>query len=204
MEEVEPGPKPAPRFVVPISSPGELVEGQPAHFEATIEPIDDPDMKIIWCLNGAPIADSSRMKMINDFGWVIMDINQAEVRDTGDWTCIAKNAAGEAQCTAPLKVTGKESILLDPLNPQSLDRIREIEAERPAAPEAPDRVFPAPVFTAPLSVHGAVEEAGSAHLEAQFTPIDDPNVKNEQKARAVEELEEILHRRPEEVTEELK
>ncbi|EYC08130.1 hypothetical protein Y032_0067g131 [Ancylostoma ceylanicum] len=274
MEEVEPGPKPAPRFVVPISSPGELVEGQPAHFEATIEPIDDPDMKIIWCLNGAPIADSSRMKMINDFGWVIMDINQAEVRDTGDWTCIAKNAAGEAQCTAPLKVTGKESILLDPLNPQSLDRIREIEAVRPAAPEAPDRVFPAPVFTAPLSVHGAVEEAGSAHLEAQFTPIDDPNVKvewlrdgqpifhsnryrmvhdfgfavldiihllphdtgeytcrvsnaageavsstpikvepssglilhpqNEQKARAVEELEEILHRRPEEVTEELK
>ncbi|ETN87097.1 hypothetical protein NECAME_01255 [Necator americanus] len=274
MEEVEPGPKPPPRFIVPIASPGELVEGQPAHFEATIEPIDDPGMKIIWCLNGAPVADSSRMKMINDFGWVIMDINQVEVRDTGDWTCVAKNAAGEAQCSAPLKVAGKESILLDAINPQSLDRIREIEAEKPAAPEAPDRVFPAPVFTAPLSVQGAVEEGGSAHLQAQYTPIDDPNVKvewlrdgqpifhsnryrmvhdfgfavldiihllphdtgeytcrvsnaagqaessapikvepssglilhpqNEQKARAVEELEEILHRRPEEVAEEIK
>lgn len=59
MEEVEPGPKPAPRFVVQISSPGELVEGQPAHFEATIEPIDDPDMKIIWCLNGAPVRTTA-------------------------------------------------------------------------------------------------------------------------------------------------
>lgn len=48
--------------------------------------------------------------MINDFGWVIMDINQAEVRDSGDWTCLARNQAGEAQCTAPLTVVGRETI----------------------------------------------------------------------------------------------
>ena len=67
--------------------------------------------------------------------------------------------------------------MLDAINPQSLDRIREIEAERPAPPEEPERVYPAPVFTAPLSVQGAVEEGGAAHLEAQLTPIDDPKVK---------------------------
>uniref|UniRef100_A0A7I4YU80 Ig-like domain-containing protein n=1 Tax=Haemonchus contortus TaxID=6289 RepID=A0A7I4YU80_HAECO len=274
MEEVEPAPKPAPKFVKSITSPGELVEGQPAHFEATIEPADDANMEITWLLDGKPMASSSRVKMINDFGWVIMDIKEAEPRDTGEWTCVAKNPAGEARCSAPLKVTSKENIVLDSLNPQSLDRIREIEADKPAAPEAPAPVYPAPKFTAPLTVQGALEEAGSAHLQAQFTPIDDPNLKvewlrdgkpifhsnryrmihdfgfavldiihllghdtgeytcrivneagdavtsapikvapssglilhpqNEQKAKAVSDLEEVLHRKPEETVVEVK
>uniref|UniRef100_A0A158P8T2 Titin n=1 Tax=Angiostrongylus cantonensis TaxID=6313 RepID=A0A158P8T2_ANGCA len=274
VEEVEPAPKSAPRFTVPISSPKELIEGQPAHFEATIEPIDDPKMQITWYLNGVPIPNSSRQKMINDFGWVIMDINQAEVRDSGEWTCVAKNEAGEAQCSAQLTVVGKENIVLDSLNPQSLERIQEIEAEKPAISEQPAPVYSTPAFTAPLSVQGVLEEFGSAHLQAQFTPIDDPNVKvewlrdgqpifhsnrfrivddfgfavldiihllphdngeytcrvsnaageavssvtisvepssglilhpqNEQKAKAVEELEDFLHRRPEEVSEAIK
>ncbi|VDO67652.1 unnamed protein product [Heligmosomoides polygyrus] len=274
MEEVEPAPKAAPKFIKTITSPGELIEGQPAHFEATIEPVDDPNLEIIWLLNGVPMPNSSRVKMINDFGWVIMDINQAEVRDSGDWTCLARNQAGEAQCTAPLTVVGRETILREPINVQSLDRIREIEADKPAAPEAPAPVYEAPKFTAPLAVQGAIEEAGSAHLQAQFTPIDDPNLKvewlrdgqpiahsnryrmvhdfgfavldiihllphdtgeytcrisnaageavsstpikvepssglilhpqNEQKAKAVDELEEILHRVPEETVVEVK
>ncbi|KAK6037027.1 immunoglobulin I-set domain protein, partial [Cooperia oncophora] len=186
----------------------------------------------------------------------IMDINQVEPRDTGEWTCVASNPAGEARCSAPLNVTSRENIVLDSLNPQSLDRIREIEADKPAAPEAPAPVYPAPKFTAPLTVQGALEEAGSAHLQAQFTPIDDPNLKvewlrdghpifhsnryrmvhdfgfaivneagedttsapikvapssglilhpqNEQKAKAVSDLEEVLHRKPEEAVVEVK
>uniref|UniRef100_A0A1I7XLF8 Immunoglobulin I-set domain protein n=1 Tax=Heterorhabditis bacteriophora TaxID=37862 RepID=A0A1I7XLF8_HETBA len=274
MEEAEPAPKSAPRFIVPISSPGDLFEGQPAHFEATIEPVDDPKMQILWYLNGAPISASSRVKMINDFGWVIMDINQTEVRDSGEWRCVAKNAAGEAECSTNLAVQGKENIAYDSLQPQSLDRIREIEADKPELPEIPLPVFDAPVIVSPLSVQGALEEAGSAHLEAQFTPINDPSIKvewlrdgqpifhsnrykmvhdfgfavldivhllahdsggytirvsnatgeassstsiavepssglilhsqNEQKAKAVEELEEVLHRKPEEILEEIK
>ena len=35
-----------------------MVEGQGAHFEATIEPVDDPDMRIEWILNGQPIGES--------------------------------------------------------------------------------------------------------------------------------------------------
>ncbi|VDL71694.1 unnamed protein product [Nippostrongylus brasiliensis] len=274
MEEVEPAPKAAPKFTKTIVSPGELVEGQPAHFEATVEPVDDPNLQICWLLNGVPMPNSSRVKMINDFGWVIMDINQVEPRDSGEWTCVAKNAAGEAQCSAPLTVASRENILREAINPQSLDRIREIEAEKPAAPEQPAPVYPAPQFTAPLEVQGAIEEQGSAHLQAQFTPIDDPSLKvewlrdgqpihhsnryrmvhdfgfavldiihllphdtgeytcrisnaageavsstpikvepgsglilhpqNEQKAKAVDQLEEILHRKPEETVVEVK
>ncbi|KAK6058392.1 hypothetical protein COOONC_04040 [Cooperia oncophora] len=183
MEEVEPAPKPAPKFIKPITSPGDLIEGQPAHFEATVEPVDDANMQITWLLNGVPMPNSSRVKTINDFGWVIMDINQVEPRDTGEWTCVASNPAGEARCSAPLNVTSRENIVLDSLNPQSLDRIREIEADKPAAPEAPAPVYPAPKFTAPLTVQGALEEAGSAHLQAQFTPIDDPNLKGRMASR---------------------
>ncbi|WKY10685.1 hypothetical protein Q1695_002781 [Nippostrongylus brasiliensis] len=274
MEEVEPAQKAAPKFTKTIVSPGELVEGQPAHFEATVEPVDDPNLQICWLLNGVPMPNSSRVKMINDFGWVIMDINQVEPRDSGEWTCVAKNAAGEAQCSAPLTVASRENILREAINPQSLDRIREIEAEKPAAPEQPAPVYPAPQFTAPLEVQGAIEEQGSAHLQAQFTPIDDPSLKvewlrdgqpihhsnryrmvhdfgfavldiihllphdtgeytcrisnaageavsstpikvepgsglilhpqNEQKAKAVDQLEEILHRKPEETVVEVK
>ncbi|UMM33610.1 hypothetical protein L5515_007025 [Caenorhabditis briggsae] len=220
------------------------------------------------------MSASSRVKMINDFGWVIMDIAQTEPRDSGEWKCVAKNAAGEASSTATINVQGKEVILQDSLQPQSLDRIRQIEAGKPAPTERPDQEFEAPVIVNALQVQGALEEGGSAHLQTQFTPVADPSIKvewlkdgqpifhsnrykmvhdfgfavldilhllkhdageytfrvtnrngdaststsfqvsessglilqpqNEQKARAVETLEENLRRRPEEVEQELK
>ena len=131
-----------------------------------MEPIDDPELVVQWYvflnadtlphedlrrtkkdikftfryLNGEPVAASSRVKMISDFGWIILDINQTEPRDSGEWTCVATNAMGEATCSATLNISGKESIVLNSLQPQSLDRIREIEAVKPAPEEAPPRV----------------------------------------------------------------
>uniref|UniRef100_A0A8R1HM90 Ig-like domain-containing protein n=1 Tax=Caenorhabditis japonica TaxID=281687 RepID=A0A8R1HM90_CAEJA len=179
LEEADPEPKGPPRFIQQLSSPGELVETQPAHFEATVEPVDDPTLTISWFLNGQPYSASSRVKMINDFGWVIMDIAQTEPRDSGEWKCVAKNAAGEAVSTATLGVQGKEVILHDSLQPQSLDRIRQIEAGKPAPEERPDQQFEAPVIVSPLQVQGALEEGGSAHLQTQFTPVADPSIKVE-------------------------
>ncbi|PAV62890.1 hypothetical protein WR25_23783 isoform D [Diploscapter pachys] len=170
LEEAEPEPKGPPRFTAQLTSPGEVQENQPAHFEATIEPVDDPNLTITWYLNGAPIASSSRVKMINDFGWIIMDINQTEVRDSGDWKCVAKNAAGEAESSASLNVVGKETLLLDTMHPQSLDRIRQIEAGRGVPMEQPEAEAEPPKITVPLTVQGALEEGGSAHLQAQYTP----------------------------------
>ncbi|KAK0408252.1 hypothetical protein QR680_003855 [Steinernema hermaphroditum] len=177
--EMPPAPKVPPKFTSPISSVGEVVEGQPAHFEATVEPIDDPELKIQWYLNGAPVTASSRVKMINDFGWVIMDINATEPRDSGEWTCVASNSAGEASASTQINVQGKESLLLDPLHPQSLERILEIEAGKPAPEEAPAVVFEAPKITVQLAAVPGLAEGDSAHLEAQFTPVADPNLKVE-------------------------
>ncbi len=52
----------------------------------------------------------SRVKMINDFGWVILDINQVEPRDTGEWTCRAYNAMGEARSSGQIRCVGKDNI----------------------------------------------------------------------------------------------
>ncbi|OZC07058.1 hypothetical protein X798_05950 [Onchocerca flexuosa] len=179
MPEMPPPPKVLPRFLTHIQSPGDLYEGQPAHFEATIEPIDDPDLIIQWFLNGNPVSASSRVKMINDFGWIIMDISATESRDSGEWTCIVSNEVGEAKSSANLNVSSKESIIFDSMQPQSLERIMEMEAEKPVPDEAPPKIFDPPQITVHLQKPVDLTEGDSTHLEARFTPIDDPSLKVE-------------------------
>uniref|UniRef100_A0A915DZ78 Ig-like domain-containing protein n=1 Tax=Ditylenchus dipsaci TaxID=166011 RepID=A0A915DZ78_9BILA len=178
--EAEPAPKQPPKFTTQIQSVGDLVEGQPAHFETTVEPIDDPDLKIQWYLNGAPVSASSRVKLISDFGWVILNINDTEQRDTGEWSCVATNSVGEATTSTTLNVAGRENLLLDPIQAQSLARIQEIEAPKPLPEEAPAVEYEAPKITVQLTPPaGDVEEGDSAHLVAQFTPVADPKLKVE-------------------------
>lgn len=88
--------------------------------------------------------------MINDFGWIIMDINAAESRDSGEWTCVVSNEVGDAQSSAFINVLGKESIVIDSMQPQSLQRIKEIEAEKPV----PDEPIPKVSFSDLLADNG--------------------------------------------------
>ncbi|KAK6021048.1 immunoglobulin I-set domain protein, partial [Ostertagia ostertagi] len=287
-----------PPFITTQLEDKECNEGDRVHFEAVYGPVDDPNLQVQWVRNGEPLAHGSKYAISKDFGISTLDIAYAFPEDQGVYQVRVLSPTGEAVSSATLKCHGKDAILgdtqhaeswariqeieapkpkvqlRDTLNPQSLDRIREIEADKPAAPEAPAPVYPAPQFTAPLTVQGALEEAGSAHLQAQFTPIDDPNLKvewlrdgqpifhsnryrmvhdfgfavldiihllahdtgeytcrisnqageavssapikvapssglilhpqNEQKAKAVSDLEEILHRKPEEAVVEVK
>ncbi|VDK72603.1 unnamed protein product [Litomosoides sigmodontis] len=179
LPEMLPPPKILPRFLTHIQSPGDLYEGQPVHFEATIEPIDDPDLRIQWFLNGSPISASSRVKMINDFGWIIMDISATESRDSGEWICVLSNEIGKAETSASINVLSKESIIFDSMQPQSLERIMEMEAEKPVPAEAPPKIFDPPQITTHLQKPEGLTEGDSTHLEAQFTPADDPNLRAE-------------------------
>ncbi|VDN06754.1 unnamed protein product [Thelazia callipaeda] len=179
MLEMPQPPKMKPCFLSQIQSPGNLYEGQSVHFEATVEPVDDPDLEIQWFLNGDLISASSRIKMINDFGWVIMDISGVEPRDSGEWTCVASNKAGEAKCSAIINILSKESIVRDSIQPQSLDRIIEIETRKPALPELPPKVFEAPKVIVHLKEPVNLSEGDSTHFEAQFTPVDDPKLEVE-------------------------
>lgn len=171
--------KVAPVFTSQLPNLGELYEGQPAHFEATYTPTDDPTLKIQWYHNGQPVVASSRIKMVNDFGWVILDINQVEPRDSGEWLCHISNAAGEAITIGYINCSPNENIIYDPQQPKSVPRIAELERPKAVPQPAPDKAMQPPKFVVPLPQFPPLEEGDSVHLEAQLIPLDDPNMKVE-------------------------
>lgn len=60
-----------PTFVRPLHDLGLMNEGAYAHFEAQIQPVSDPYMRIEWYKDGRSITASSRITTIYNFGWVL-------------------------------------------------------------------------------------------------------------------------------------
>lgn len=50
-----------PNFGRPLRNLDELVEGQSAHLEATLTPVNDPTMRVEWFHNGMPIKQGERI-----------------------------------------------------------------------------------------------------------------------------------------------
>lgn len=48
---------PPPQFIIPLQNVVQ-VEGGRVHFEARIEPVGDPTMRVDWYLNGKPLEAS--------------------------------------------------------------------------------------------------------------------------------------------------
>jgi titin len=69
----------------------EAPESTSAHFEATLIPVGDPDMEVVWYFNGEPLQPSSRIKTVYDFGYVVLDITGVTDYDEGTYECRAKN-----------------------------------------------------------------------------------------------------------------
>lgn len=105
-----------------------------------------------------------------------MNITDTEQRDTGEWTCVATNSVGEASVSAQLAVAGRDRLLLEPINEASFSRIQEIEAPRAAPEEAAPAEYAAPAITVQLSAPSDCAEGDSAHLEAHYTPTNDPKL----------------------------
>ena len=169
-----------PRFTTQIQSLQGLKDGQSAHFECTLIPVGDPNMKVEWFHNGKPLRHSSRFKMVSDFGFVVMDIAGVMSHDTGEYVCKASNKFGEDFTKATIKCFGKSGVYLDSLQPDSLAKIRELEAytgDQQAAPTAP--VTEPPKFITQISDITKLVEGQSAHFEARLTPVTDPDLKVE-------------------------
>lgn len=63
-----------PVFVHPLSAPIECKSGERIHFNACYEPIDDNKLQIKWFLNNRPLLTGSRVKTINEFGYVVLEV----------------------------------------------------------------------------------------------------------------------------------
>ena len=54
-------------------------------------PTNDPTLEVEWSMDGKPLSNSSRMKVISDFGFAMLDISSADSRDSGKYTCAIRN-----------------------------------------------------------------------------------------------------------------
>lgn len=65
---------PPPQFIIPLRDAVQF-EGGKVHFEARIEPVGDPSMRVEWFLNGRPLEASKYKSILGiitscNIGWV--------------------------------------------------------------------------------------------------------------------------------------
>ena len=65
----------------------QLQDGQSVHLQSSYVPKDDDDLKVEWKFEGKEIVNSSRVKTIADFGFVMLDILQMDSKESGTYTC---------------------------------------------------------------------------------------------------------------------
>lgn len=84
-----------------------LKEGDHAHLECRVEPINDPNLKIEWFVNGVAIKTGHRFRTTHDFGYVALDVLYTYADDSGTYMAKATNLLGEAVNTCQITVGGK-------------------------------------------------------------------------------------------------
>lgn len=99
-EEAEP-----PAFNPPLT-PIRVMDGEEVHFSCRVT--GKPVPKLLWFQNGRPIGHHRevRLTQMSD-GRAGLQILEVFPEDAGDYTCIARNKAGEARTTANLAVECK-------------------------------------------------------------------------------------------------
>lgn len=173
-EEEMAAPEP-PQFGRPLKNIT-LEEGQAAHFESTLTPVNDASMKVDWLFNGKSIAMGHRFRTTYDFGFVALDILYAYPEDSGTYACVARNVLGENKTECVLQVQGKSGLILDTMDRDRLSQLRNLEQRERVRQEEVEAVITKPVFTTPLNnVEGAME-GGHIHLECRLEPVNDPNL----------------------------
>lgn len=82
-----------------------ITEGEDIKLTAKVSGNPVPD--VIWQKGGKPIREGRRIKIDKSKNGVhSLRIPRAQADDGGEYTCIARNKAGEASCSAKLTVEG--------------------------------------------------------------------------------------------------
>lgn len=170
-----------PVFTVDIKDNLDVPEGGPVHFECRVEPVGDSSMRIDWFQNGRPFATGSRVHMLNDFGFIALDIDYIYGRDSGEYVCRATNKWGSATTTARVTCSAKRNIDLDSQLPQGMsgEKIKELERGKlkEAPKEEPVQKSP-PKFITQIQSH-TVEESEGVRFECRVEPKEDAKLRIE-------------------------
>ena len=71
--------------------PLKLIEGQSAHFEVRLIPIDDADLEVKFYRDGVELKTGHKYRTFHDFGVVILDVLYCYEEDGGLYECRAVN-----------------------------------------------------------------------------------------------------------------
>ena len=168
----------SPRFLKQLQGVSMLAEGQHAHFEGQIEPINDTNLRVEFFHNGKQLQQASRIHTVCDFGYVALDIGSLVASDAGEYVCIVKNALGESRSSVNLNVTARGSLDTSSQRPEGLEKIKELESRGQRSRTDEIQTFQKPVFTTALQ-NVAMSENQSARLAARLIPVGDPSLKVE-------------------------
>lgn len=168
-----------------VTTPSDLTlsENSLAHFECRLIPVNDPSMRVEWFHNGKPLWAGSRIKTINDFGFVILEVAGVYQRDSGLYTCKATNRHGEATVSCKLQVRGRQGIIMEPQLPSNFrtgtESIQKLEEQLYKKDEiiSEEETPNPPKFTVEIKDNIDVPECGPIHFDCKVEPINDPTMR---------------------------
>lgn len=168
-----------------ITSPSDLTlnENGLAHFECKLIPVNDQSMRVEWFHNGKPLWAGSRIKTINDFGFVILEVSGVYQRDSGLYTCKATNRHGEATVSCQLQVRGRQGIIMEPQLPsnfrtgtESIQKLEEQLYKKEEVLAEEEKPNP-PRFVVEIKDNIDVPEGSPIHFDCRVEPINDSTMR---------------------------
>lgn len=140
-------------------------------------------LQVEWYHNGKALWSGSRIKTINDFGFVILEIAGCYQRDGGLYQCKATNKHGEATVSCKLQVKGRQGIIMEPQLPsnfrsgtESLQKLEENLHKREEIFVDEEEAHP-PKFVVDISDNVDVPEGGPVHFDCRVEPVGDPSMR---------------------------
>ena len=109
-----------------------------------------------------------RVHMLNDFGYIALDIDYIYARDSGEYVCRATNKWGSCVTTAKVTCKAKHGIVSESQLPDGMTAAKLKDLERGSVPPAPivEETFGPPHFVNQISSI-TVDEAEAVRFECQ-------------------------------------
>jgi len=150
-------------------------EGGYAHFEARLEPIGDPGLKVEWFKDGRPLEASARITSFYNFGYVALTIKQLIIQDAGTYICVASNTLGKAQVQCTLVIISRNEKEVESHYSEAVQKMEYMEdSSRYQRTETEETtVTIAPKFVGQMKGTNKIVEGQKAHFEVRLEPQSD-------------------------------
>ncbi|KAL3308451.1 hypothetical protein Ciccas_013018 [Cichlidogyrus casuarinus] len=111
-EPEEENPMPEPSIVKQPEPVHELEDSGPVHFEALVEPAEDPSLVVEWFKDAKPLTSGTRFRVEYNRGLAMLDILHTIEEDSGEYWFLVKNLTGQKMSTKiAIKCSGSAQVI---------------------------------------------------------------------------------------------